>query len=83
MSYKTLHPLTKKDLCTCDPMLLSPDQNIEHNVAEGIDDMTPDPDDVPSGFTIRGTQRPDVLEADAQGLVEKDLLRLKIMSLRK
>lgn len=78
-----IRKLTRKELSQCDPMLLNPDQNIEHNLAEGIDDLMPDPDDIPSGFNVNGTLRPDIMESDAQCLAEHDLLCKKVLELRK
>lgn len=74
--------ITRKELRHADPLLRNPDLNIEHNLAEGIDDMVPDPDDVPSGFNADGTIRPDLMEADANCLAEQNLLRVKILNLR-
>lgn len=75
--------MSHKKFCTVDPMLETPKQNVELNLAEGIEEMMPDPDDVPGGFSITGNAMPDITEADASCLAEQNLLRVKILSLRK
>ena len=83
MDKQKSHKITHQEFRTIDPMLQTPEQNVEHNLAQGIEEMVPDPDDVPGGFSIRGSPMPDITEADVSCLTEQNLIRVKILSLRK
>lgn len=68
---KTPH-IDKKEITKIDPMLGKPTDDIEQNVAKGIDEIVPDPDDVPGGVKPDLTLMPDLTEADAEALVEEE-----------
>ncbi len=57
---------TVKELEHDFPSLLPPTENIEENLARGTAGGVPDPDDIPGGFNMNGTQRPDMEEAEAE-----------------
>lgn len=48
------------------PNLLSPTENVKENLARGTAGLVSDPDDIPGGFNLDGTARPDMEESDAE-----------------
>lgn len=80
---KTPH-LNKKEVVDINPWLEKPTDDIEQNLAEGIDEVVPDPDDVPGGVNPDLTSRPDLAEATMQALLEKkESLRMSTKRKRK
>lgn len=63
--------INKEEIKKIDPMLKCPTQDIVQNLAEGIDEMVPDPDDVPGGTDANLTFRPDLEEADVTALLQQ------------
>lgn len=63
--------IDKKKISHIDPMLGKPTDDIEQNLAEGIDEMIPDSDDIPGGVKPDLTPMPDLEEVDAQAYLSK------------
>lgn len=67
MKQKKKEPqLTVKELEHDFPNLLPPTENVEENLARGTAGLVPDPDDVPGGFNLNGTARPDMEEVKVE-----------------
>ncbi len=71
MQHIKISHVKRKIIKKIDPLLEKPTENIEKNLAEGIDDMIPDPNDIPGGFLPDLTPRPDLEEADAIAILQQ------------
>lgn len=71
------HKAIVEEIKKIDPLLHCPSQNLEQNLADGIEELVPDPDDIPGGPDAWLTQQPNIEEADLTAL-----LQLKIKNLR-
>lgn len=55
---------TKKHEVEQENATLSPSQSVEDNLAKGVDEEIPDPDDIPGGLTSSLQSRPNLMDAD-------------------
>ncbi len=65
---KGIAHINKKEIMSIDPKATD---DIEQNLAVGMDEIIPDPDDIPGGLNPDLTLRPDVTKAEWQALLEK------------
>lgn len=56
-----------------DADIIPPSPNREENLAKGVDEMVPDPDDIPGGTNPNGSLRPDLEQADAEDLPTENI----------
>lgn len=68
---------TVEEIKKIDPLLHYPSQNLEQNLADGIEEIVPDPDDIPGGTDANLVTQPNLEEADLAALLQFQLKNLR------